>query len=324
MRESAEFFDILIQAIRKETEAFNYYYDASDKSPSAESRSLLIQLAEEERKHRTILVQEYQNLKKLLSGESKEDFLEKERISFRIPEEPAFKRVQTLKEMDLAAVRMPTEFAGGDFFDTFILRDEGKMGLLIFDVMGHGLETTELKSAAAMRWGKLKELDLEKGAHSLLCSPSSVVTLLNGLLWDECQRLASFLTLFYALVDLPKHRLIYASAGHEPPLLSTKTGYRQLLEADLIIGIDKEKTYAEESLEIQTGDVLILFTDGVVESLNPRDEEFGRKNLIRVVEESKDLNAAEIAKRVLAALRDFVLGLPLTDEFTLAVAKIDY
>lgn len=322
MRESAEFFDILIGAIKRETEAFNYYYRASQKSPTAETKSLLLQLAEEERRHRTILLQEYQNLKKLVSGENKEVFLEKEGVSFHLPEKPNFKPVQSLKPVDLAVVSLPTEFVGGDFFDTFVVKGENKMGLLIFDVMGHGVEATRLKAKARVEWGKLKELYLEKEAHSLLFSPSSVITHLNQHLLNVCQRLASFLSVFYTVLDLSKKRLIYASAGHEPPLLFRKGGYSQLIEGDLLLCIDRGKAYGETSKEIQPRDILVMFTDGVVESMNAKDEEFGVRNLIRVVEENKNMGASEIVRQILLALKDFVEGKPITDEFTLAIVKL--
>ncbi|MFQ6002138.1 MAG: ferritin family protein, partial [Candidatus Zixiibacteriota bacterium] len=78
MKDRSEFFDILMRAIRRETEAFNYYYSASEKSPSAESKALLTQLAEEERRHRIILVREFHNLSRLLSpGKQKETLLKK-------------------------------------------------------------------------------------------------------------------------------------------------------------------------------------------------------------------------------------------------------
>lgn len=322
MKQSSEFFDILIGAIKRETEAFNYYYGASEKSPSPESKSLLTQLAEEERRHRTILVQEYKNLKRLLSGKSKDVFVEEERVSYHLPEEPIFKRVQSLKSVDLAVVCLPTELVGGDFFDTFVMRDANKMGLFLFDVMGHGWEATELKAKAKTEWSKLKELYLEKEAQSILISPSAVMTQLNQLLLDECQRLASFLSLFYTVLDLSKNRLIYASAGHEPPILFSEEKHVNLLEADLLLGIDKDKSYGEGSVEIHAGDILVMFTDGVAESQNARDEEFSRENLIRVVEENKSQNAGLIGQHILTTLKDFMGGKPLTDEFTLAVAKI--
>jgi len=322
MQERKEFFYILIDAIRKETEAFNYYYHASEKSPSVDTKSLLIQLAEEERRHRIILVQEFQNLKRLLSPDKgKNTFLEKERVSYQIPDEPVFKRAQSIKNVDLAVISLPTEFMGGDYFDSFVI-DEKRLGLLIFDVMGHGLGAAELKAKVKAALGKLKELYLEKRANFELLRPASVVTQLNQKLTEECQKLSSFVSLFYSVLDLSENKLIYSSAGHEPPMLLTKEQLHQLIEADVLIGIDKDKTYSENIMEIHPGDILLLFTDGIVETLNSKDEEFSRKNLVKVVEENKNLSSSEMVQRFLSSLKDFLKGAPLIDEFTLALAKI--
>jgi len=169
MEEKREFFEILMGAIRRESEAFNYYLGASANSPSAGTKSLLLQLAEEERRHRTILLQELRNLRKLTSGDDQDVSIEKETVSYHLPEKPEFKRAQSLKSVDMAVVSLPTEFVGGDFFDTFIIKGQDKMGLLIFDIMGHGLTATELKAQVRVEWDKLKELYLGK-AHHRFCS----------------------------------------------------------------------------------------------------------------------------------------------------------
>ena len=322
MQDKKQFFDILIEAIRRETDAFNYYYTASEKSPSVDTKSLLIQLAEEERRHRIILVRELQNLNRLLSPDKEKDtFLEKDRVSYQIPEEPILKSAQSIKEVDLAVISLPTEFIGGDYFDSFPI-DEKKLGLLIFDVMGHGIEATQLKAKVRATLGRLKELYLEKKASFEPLSPASVVTQLNQKLTEECRKLSSFVSLFYAVLDLSKDRLIYSSAGHEPPMLLGKEELHQLIEADLLMGIDKEKIYSENTIEIHPGDILLMFTDGIVETLNSQDEEFSRKNLVKVVEENKNFSSSEMVQKLLISLKNFLKGAPLTDEFTLALAKI--
>jgi sigma-B regulation protein RsbU (phosphoserine phosphatase) len=322
MQDKRQFFDILIEAIRRETDAFNYYYTASEKAPSVDTKSLLIQLAEEERRHRIILVREFQNLNRLLSPDKDEKtFLEKDRVSYQIPEEPILKRTQSIKEVDLAVISLPTEFIGGDYFDSFLI-DEKKLGLLIFDVMGHGIEATQLKAKVKTTLGRLKELYLEKKASFEPLSPASVVTQLNQKLTRECLKLSSFVSLFYAVLDLSKNRLIYSSAGHEPPMLLGKEGLHQLIEADLLMGIEKEKIYTENVIEIHSDDILLMFTDGIVETLNSQDEEFSRKNLVKVVDENKNFSCSEMVQKIMISLKDFLKGAPLIDEFTLALAKI--
>ncbi len=322
MQEKSDFLDILIGAIRRETEAFNYYYAASEKSPSPESKSLLIQLAEEERRHRIILVRELQNLKGLLSPDKKKDtFIEKDRVSYQIPDEPTLKRVQSIKPVDLAVVSLPTELVGGDYFDSFPI-NEKKLGVLIFDVMGHGTEATQLKAKVRATLGRLKELYLEKRTSFEPLHPTELVTQLNQRLTQECQKLYSFVSLFYAVLDLSRNRLIYSSAGHEPPMLLGEGKLHQLMEGDLLMGIDKDKIYRENIIEIHPDDILLMFTDGIVETLNSKNQEFSRKNLVKVIEEHKHLSSSEMVQKLLGALKDFLKGAPLTDDFTLSLAKI--
>jgi sigma-B regulation protein RsbU (phosphoserine phosphatase) len=310
MQDRRKFLDILMGAIRRETEAFNYYYAASEKSPSADSKSLLIQLAEEERRHRIILVREFQNLSRLTSPDQKKDaFLERDRVSYHIP------------EVDLAVVSLPTELVGGDYFDSFPI-NERRLGLLIFDVMGHGIQATELKAKVRAASGRLKELFLEKKASFELLSPGKAVTQLNQKLTEECWKLTSFVSLFYAVLDLSKNRLVYSSAGHEPPMLLGKQALHQLIEGDLLMGIDKDRLYGENTIKIHPGDILLMFTDGIVETLNSKNQDYSRKNLIKVLEEHGNLSSSDMLQKLLSSLKDFLKGAPLTDEFTLALAKI--
>jgi len=170
--------------------------------------------------------------------------------------------------------------------------------------------------------GRLKELYLEKRTSFEPLSPAVLVTQLNQKLTEECEKLSSFVSLFYSVLDLSKKRLIYSSAGHEPPMVLRKAELHQLIEGDLLMGIDKEKVYGENIIEIQPDDILLMFTDGIVETLNSRNEEFSRKNLVEVVEENMHLSSSEIIKKLLSSLKDFLKETPLTDEFTLALAKI--
>jgi sigma-B regulation protein RsbU (phosphoserine phosphatase) len=105
-------------------------------------------------------------------------------------------------------------------------------------------------------------------------------------------------------------------------MLLGKEELHQLIEADLLMGIEKDKIYRENTIDIHPGDILLLFTDGLVETLNSKDEEFSRKNLVKVVEENKNLSSSEMVQKLLSSLKNFLKGAPLTDEFTLALSKI--
>ncbi len=119
--------DILTGAIQREISAYDYYYKSSESSPFPETKSLLLQLAREEKKHREILTQEYRTVKRMLQkGESRRVYLKKEEVSYFIPDEIPYRKVRTIPEIELSCVSLPSEFLGGDYFETLITPDPEK------------------------------------------------------------------------------------------------------------------------------------------------------------------------------------------------------
>jgi sigma-B regulation protein RsbU (phosphoserine phosphatase) len=313
----------LVEAIGRETEAFNYYYQSSEKSPYPETRSLLLQLADEERKHRMILIRELQTLKGLLKrGRKGEEFIRKDEISYHLPDRLSYRKIQTIPELDVSAVSLPSQLAGGDYFDSFPVSG-GYQALLLFDVAGHGLAATELKGMARSVFDKFKESYIEAQASPDVFFPSSMVRMLNQRLWEDCQKKGSFLTLFYALFNPENKKLSYVSAGHEPPIFLKKGKSEPvIIDSDLIIGVDKDKSYPEVKIDIDSGDIFILFSDGLMETFGFRDIEFRRDELVDLVQKYQNLNAREIIKKICDLVQSVLKGKTLTDELTLAVIRV--
>ena len=318
--------DIILGAIRRETEAFRYYSDASKQSPYPETSALLRQLAEEERKHRRILVQEFANVKKLLSPDSQEQddsLLEANRIRYHLPAELPFQRVRTVPGIDLAAVSLPTHFISGDYVESYPVHlpegADGQLGLLLSDVMGHGMEAVSLKAGVRQVLGEIADDDWER-----LSQADRLVESLNRNLHPLCQKAAGFVTLCYVLLDLQRGEMSYVSAGHElPVLIDSAQGQERPLEGNqLLIGLDRDQKYSLERASLRAGDMIVLFSDGIMEAFNPREEEFGRQRLVESLIESRSQDARGIVKSVFGALDDFLKNEALTDEATLAVAKL--
>jgi len=315
--------EILVGAIRRENEAFNYYYQSSEKSPFPETRSLLLQLAGEERKHRMILVKELQTLKGFLKRAKKgEEFIGKEEISYHLPDELPYRKIQAIPKLDVAAVTLPSQLTGGDYFDTFPVKGNSQ-AVFLFDVAGHGLGATELKGQAGSVFDKFKESYLEAQVSSDTFAPSSVARMLNQKLWETCQEKGAFLTLFYALFNPQNKELNYVSAGHEPPILLRKgKSQPEIIDSDLLIGVDKDKSYPGNKVNVDSGDIFILFSDGLVETFAFRDIEFRREELVSLVPQRPDSSAKEMVERICEFVKSKLKGKTLTDEFTLAVFKI--
>jgi len=133
-----------------------------------------------------------------------------------------------------------------------------------------------------------------------------------------------FITCFYGLIDPEHKRLLYISAGHNPPLLLRGDGTSELLtQGGLPLGIFETSRYSESVVEFRSGDILVLYTDGVVEASNQRDEEFGLKRLEEVVGASRDRRAHEIVKAITTAVDEHSseVGGP-EDDLTISIIKV--
>ncbi len=318
--------DILLGAIQREINAYDFYYKSSQNSPFPETRSLFLQLAREEKKHREILAREYQTVKRmLLRDETSRVFLEKEKVSYFIPEEIISRKVRTIPEVDLSCISLPTEFLGGDYFETLIVADPVKnvnhLGFLLYDIMGHGLELTAFKARIRERFENLQ--DLWSKDKSIL-SPASTLTRLGKELYPDCQKASSFIELFYARYDPLEKKITYSSAGHPPPILISNQGkeVKVLIDTDLVMGIDQTKEYRDSYMKVESGDILILYSDGVVEAFNPEEEFFEEKRLIQTVQDNFQLSSIEITNRICKSIKEFTGERPLTDELTMVIAKI--
>jgi len=153
---------------------------------------------------------------------------------------------------------------------------------------------------------------------------SFLVRRINKLLWEPCRKADSFLTLFYCFLSLRRKRLIYTSAGHNPPLLFSDYGskYMSLANTQLVIGILKEVDYSQTEVKLMEGDVLLLYSDGLTEATDKKGKEFGIQRLVGSVQEHYSLSSKGMIQQICQALRDFMQDRPLKDELTLAIAKI--
>ncbi len=315
--------EVLIGAIRKESEAFNYYYQSSQKAPYPETKALFMQLAGEERKHRMILIRELQILKGLLKrGKNGEEFIKKDEISYHFPDKLPYKKIQTIPKLDISAVSFPSQLTGGDYFDTFPILDKYQ-ALLLFDVAGHGLKATSVKALARSVFDQFKESYLEAQASSDVFAPSYIAKMLNQKVWECCHKEATFLTLFYVLFQPDEGKLSYVSAGHEPPIFLKKgKSDPEIIESDLLIGVDNDKSYSGIEVKAGPGDLIVIFSDGLVETFGFRDIEFKREEVLDFIRQHRDSDVKEIIKIILDFVKAKLKGKTLADEFTLTVIKI--
>ncbi|MBD3235876.1 MAG: SpoIIE family protein phosphatase [Candidatus Eisenbacteria bacterium] len=318
---------ILREAIQRETDAFNYYQKARARAHVPESEALLLQLAEEERKHRAILLEELRKLERLLLRGSAEEAIAAEHVSYHVPEDFDLRRLQSTRGLDLAAVSLPMEMIGGDFLDTVPLtrpRDGRALGLFLYDIMGHGLESTRLKALAKRSFTEMRESWASRRGPVDLDRPEEVLSALNQGLIDACQSHRRFVTALYCVVDPIARTLTYASAGHETPIVIRANGeYIHLSQTQLLLCVTRELTYDDVRVPIEPGDVLALYSDGITEAMGAAEEMFGRARVRAVLQRLREEDAATIARGIVEEMRGFLQGEPMTDEATLVVIKVE-
>ena len=194
--------------------------------------------------------------------------------------------------MEIVARYIPMTSVAGDFYD-FIVVDGSHIGILIADVSGHGLP-------AALIASMLQVALTAQARHA--SEPAKVLAGLNQALCGKFQH--NFVTAAYVYVDLEKNTISYGGAGHPPLLLWRKStgATSQLLENGLVMGQFEEATYDSLQVPIEAGDRFVLYTDGIPETNNPTQEEFGTDRLMQFMERNNKLKAGPFADALLLEL----------------------
>jgi sigma-B regulation protein RsbU (phosphoserine phosphatase) len=223
--------------------------------------------------------------------------------------------IPAIPTMNLAAHYQTSQRAGGDYYDFFPLAD-GRWGVLIADVSGHGTPAAVIMAithALAHTW---------TGSHD---RPGALLDYLNKKLQElYTGRSDTFVTAFYAIYDPRTRTLVYASAGHNPPRLKRcADGSLALLDetGGLPLGISARESYADATMALVPGDQLVLYTDGITEAHNDAGQMFGLARLDKVLENCA-IDAPDLLLSVLEELEAFTGGKPAHDDRTLLVAKI--
>lgn len=214
--------------------------------------------------------------------------------------------------VEIAAKNVPALEVGGDFYD-FIPLGKDQWGLVIADVSGKGVPAALFMalSRTLIRASTLANAD-----------PSVAIGHANQLICED-SKTSMFVTLFYAILDSKAMTLNYVNAGHNPPLLlkDTSSDVVLLKAKGIALGVTDEVDLQSVRVDLRPGDVLVLYTDGVTEAINDREEEFGEERLLRVIRENRALPADAILEKILAAITSFAGERPQHDDITLMVLR---
>jgi phosphoserine phosphatase RsbU/P len=197
-----------------------------------------------------------------------------------------------IRGLDIVARYLPMASVAGDFYD-FIVVDDKRVGILVADVSGHGLPSALIASM----------LQVALTAQVIHASaPERVLSGLNRALCGKFER--NFVTAAYVFVDMEKKLMTYAGAGHPPLLFSSKSAGKvsAVSENGLFLGMFPEATYTSLQLPVQAEDRVVLYTDGIPETMNPAEQEFGTARFMQFMENNYSLAVNQFADGLLDEL----------------------
>jgi sigma-B regulation protein RsbU (phosphoserine phosphatase) len=216
---------------------------------------------------------------------------------------------------EIAALSTPAREVGGDFFD-FIDIGDGKLGVIIGDVTGKSVSGALVMSASRSVFRMLSEEALTVGEIMIRANRRTKKDITPGM----------FVALLYAVLDAKARTLSLCSAGQTQPIyLSGETDKASLVETQgdtFPLGILEKANYEETQLQLKTGDVVVLYTDGIVEAMNAQGDMFGFERLLEVAEKARSMQADALLEEIINGVNAFVGGTAQHDDITVIVLRV--
>lgn len=225
--------------------------------------------------------------------------------------------IPTTEGFDIAAKNIPAKEVGGDFFDVIPLEvmpiSSSRTGIMIADVSGKGVPAA-LFMALSRIVVRVTAMWFKK--------PSEVISFANPIIANN-SKTGMFVTLFYGIIDNETRTLTYVNAGHNPPLVLRKKtgGIEELPLTGIAVGALEDAEYTQQEIPLAPGDVMVLYTDGITEAVNEREEMFDLSRLIETIRKNSDSSSQELADEIIRSVFSFSGTQPQFDDITLMVVK---
>jgi len=212
---------------------------------------------------------------------------------------------------EVAAINLSSRQVGGDYYDCIKLKDN-KYVFCIADVSGKATPAALLMA------------NLQASLHALIdtnLTLTEIVSRINKLIHRNTSY-DKFITFFIGVLDLDDRTFIYVNAGHNPPyVFHPDQTLATLDEGGLILGMMPDAPYQSDSVTLNAGDLVVMFTDGVSEAMNQDEEEFEEKRIEACILKNFELNTEDILQNLISAVKEFSEGRPQSDDITVLMVK---
>jgi phosphoserine phosphatase RsbU/P len=220
------------------------------------------------------------------------------------------KEIPSIEGYDIYAINIPAREVGGDYYD-FIKISETKTAIALGDVSGKGLPASML----------MANLQATLRGQLLFCNcAKDCINRANNMLFKSTDT-SKFVTLFFGILDTEKHTLTYCNAGHNEPVFMQSNKKLKLDKGGMLLSIFEHIDYEEEEILFDKGSTLVVFTDGITEAMNKKQEEYGDKRLEELIEMNSTLNSQKLAMEILNDIKKQSAGVPQFDDITMMIIK---
>jgi sigma-B regulation protein RsbU (phosphoserine phosphatase) len=216
--------------------------------------------------------------------------------------------------LDIAATYIPCFDVGGDFYD-FQKIGHHRIAVAIADVMGKGMPAALMMSC--FRSAVRAYSDFDKEGINIL----GFINKLNRMMCQECTN-GEFVTFFYAVIDAREKTIVYCNCGHEPTVLIRRDYAIDLKKGGLVLGVDPDAEYEIDAFNLEEGDCLLFYTDGLIDAANFDGEMWGKTNLLKTAKQFGTLPAYLMSKNILSYRRRFVGLADQIDDTSIVIVKV--
>jgi phosphoserine phosphatase RsbU/P len=214
---------------------------------------------------------------------------------------------------DFDAINISSEQVGGDYFDFIPIVDD-QLGITIADVSGKGLPASLIM--ASYRASLIAEIRNNYAIRTIMRK-------VNNLISESVER-GNFVTAVYGVLDTRNRVFTFSNAGHNPPFILRKSGDVEILtDGGLILGIVPERQYQERPVHFGSGDIMVMYTDGVTDTENEQGEQFDNDRLVELVRKNRRLPAKEIREKIFKEIAKFRYADYKPDDLTLVIVKAE-
>jgi len=252
---------------------------------------------------------------KLLEESIEKERLEKELdVARDVQNKILPQKIPKFENLEISALFTPAFEVGGDYYDFFNI-DKTKLGVVIADVSGKGIEAAFIMAEIKGIFSTLSKMEL---------STRGLLVKVNQVLKDSIDK-KNFVTAVYGIFDFTKQTFTFSRAGHSPIYYTSNGITKKVLPSGIGLGLDFtnrfENNLKEMEIKLNNNDIITLFTDGINESINEHLEEFGYEKLEKIITENSHLTAEEISNKIISSISIYTKDSSQRDDITLVILK---